>query len=319
MVIVNRAMLAAAISVAILATAAHAQWTVTRLNPNGYTFSVAYGVPSGTQQAGVVATNTVGRASLWSGTAASWINLNPAGATESTAFGASLTQQVGLATVGGVYGAGLWSGTAGSWVSLHPVGAGESTAYCTTGTQQAVLAVVGGRLVASLWSGTAASWINLSPAGSTDCYVNGMFGTQQVGSANVGGIGRASLWSGTAASWEDLSLVLTGSWSDTNAKGIWSDGSFTYVIGQGINNATGNLEALLWKRPNTTVCLADVVRDNVVDGTDFVACINSFEVGNVAVDAAANVAGGGANGLAPDGIIDGSDFVAFINAFSAGC
>ncbi len=59
--------------------------------------------------------------------------------------------------------------------------------------------------------------------------------------------------------------------------------------------------------------------DGIVDGSDFVAFINSFSTGDGAIDPLAYVAGGGADGLAPDGVIDGSDFIAFINAFAAGC
>ncbi len=59
--------------------------------------------------------------------------------------------------------------------------------------------------------------------------------------------------------------------------------------------------------------------DGLVDGADFIAFINSFSVGDPAIDALADVAGGGPDGLWPDGIIDGADFIAFINAFSAGC
>ena len=59
--------------------------------------------------------------------------------------------------------------------------------------------------------------------------------------------------------------------------------------------------------------------DGIVDGADFVAFINSFSTGDVAVDPLADVAGGGGSGEQPDGIIDGADFIAFINAFSAGC
>ena len=66
-------------------------------------------------------------------------------------------------------------------------------------------------------------------------------------------------------------------------------------------------------------CLADVNHDGIVDGSDFIAFINSFGSGDVAIDPLADVAGAGASGLLPDGIIDGSDFIAFINAFGAGC
>lgn len=59
--------------------------------------------------------------------------------------------------------------------------------------------------------------------------------------------------------------------------------------------------------------------DGTVDGTDFIAFINSFGVGDAAVDPVADVAGGGGDGLEPDGTIDGTDFIAFINAFGVGC
>ncbi|MCP2732656.1 GC-type dockerin domain-anchored protein, partial [Limnofasciculus baicalensis] len=63
--------------------------------------------------------------------AASWVDLTPAGATESVAFAASGGQQAGGAIVGGVRRASLWSGTAASWVDLHafvPAGFSQSTA-----------------------------------------------------------------------------------------------------------------------------------------------------------------------------------------------
>jgi len=64
-------------------------------------------------------------------------------------------------------------------------------------------------------------------------------------------------------------------------------------------------------------CIADINGDQIIDGGDFTLFINSFGVGDVSIDANADVAGGIPSG--GDGIIDGSDFVAFINAFAAGC
>ncbi len=58
-------------------------------------------------------------------------------------------------------------------------------------------------------------------------------------------------------------------------------------------------------------CLADVNNDGTVDGNDFTAFINSYGVGDPAIDPIADVN--------LDGVIDGNDFVAFINAFGAGC
>jgi MYXO-CTERM domain-containing protein len=108
------------------------------------------------------------RASLWSGTAASWVDLRPAGAGPSVAFAISGGQQVGYAEVRGWPRASLWSGTAASWVNLNPAGLLSSNAWAISGGQQVGWANVGGAQHASLWSGTAASWVDLHaflPAG----------------------------------------------------------------------------------------------------------------------------------------------------------
>ena len=65
---------------------------------------------------------------------------------------------------------------------------------------------------------------------------------------------HASLWHGTAASWVDLSLDLTGSWRDTFARSIWSDGTTLFIVGEGINVAANRTEALLWTRPVPEPC-----------------------------------------------------------------
>lgn len=189
-----------------LISAAHAQWTVTVLNPTGAASSFAYGV-SGGQQVGTSLLAGVDRASLWSGTADSWVDLSPAGATSSTAFGVSGEQQVGEAWIGGVARASLWSGTAASWMDLSPAGATSSRAQGIGGGQQVGSAMLDGIHRASLWAGTAASRVDLHPAGSTLSRAFDTNGTQQVGFAIFNGWHRASLWSGTAASWVDLSPV----------------------------------------------------------------------------------------------------------------
>lgn len=61
-------------------------------------------------------------AGCWSGTAASWVDLNPVGCYRSTAYDVWGGYQVGYA-IGNVTGnqdhASLWNGTAGSWMDLH--------------------------------------------------------------------------------------------------------------------------------------------------------------------------------------------------------
>jgi hypothetical protein len=79
--------------------------------------------------------------------------------------------------------------------------------------------------------------------------------------------------------------------------------------------------------PPSACSLADIVGggaggdepDGTVDGSDFIAFVNSFAIGDASIDPKADVAGGGNDGLSPDGTIDGSDFIAFINAFAIGC
>jgi hypothetical protein len=68
-----------------------------------------------------------------------------------------------------------------------------------------------------------------------------------------------------------------------------------------------------------TVSGAASCGDGTVDGSDFIAFINSFSTGDPAVDPLADLAGGGDDGLEPDGTIDGTDFITFINAFAIGC
>jgi len=69
-------------------------------------------------------------------------------------------------------------------------------------------------------------------------------------------------------------------------------------------------------------CLADVTTDGTIDGSDFIAFINAFGIGDASIDPVADVGGGNdpsRDAGGPDGTIDGTDFIAFINAFAAGC
>ncbi len=191
------------IATASLAATAHAQWTVTNLRPAGATYSEARAA-NGRQQVGYAEVGGVYRASLWSGTAASWVDLNPAGSDFSAAWAVSGGQQAGSAVIDGLTHASLWSGTAASWVSLHPAGSTWSDVTAASGGQQVGSVKFGGLFDnASLWSGTAASWINLNPAGSIWSYATAVSGGQQVGFVMLA-TDHACLWSGTAASWIDL-------------------------------------------------------------------------------------------------------------------
>jgi hypothetical protein len=185
---------------------------------------------------------------MWTGTAASGVDLSPTGMTESGILGTGGYYQVGFASVGsGPNHASLWTGsTAASWIDLHPIGATDSNARAAFGTTQQVGdATINGASHASLWTGTAASWVDLNPAGAIESIAYGTIGSEQVGYAWIGGSPRASLWSGTAASWVDLSAFLPPGYTDSYAFSITRDANGTYVIGQAGNSSS--TVAVLWK------------------------------------------------------------------------
>lgn len=129
--------------------------------PTNPTHSYATAVGDG-QQVGWVVTNSGStKACVWSGTAASYVNLDPGVSTHSAAFGAGGGKQVGFAKVLGEFRASLWSGTAASWVNLHPIVAVSSAAYAIHGEHVVGKVSIAGVDHASLWSSTAASWVDL--------------------------------------------------------------------------------------------------------------------------------------------------------------
>jgi hypothetical protein len=160
----------------------------------GYTESHAYAV-SGGQQVGFVEKHELwidpssgeeywgdlSHASLWSGTAESWVDLHPRKwGGSSRAYDVSDGQQVGY-TFSSSYGwevsqgACMWSGSAKSWVNLHPSGYDGSEARAVSHGYQAGIAWSSydpdwwpGLSHAGVWSGTPESWVDLHhflPAG----------------------------------------------------------------------------------------------------------------------------------------------------------
>ncbi len=87
---------------ACLTTTTHAlaQWTSIDLHPDSATESHALGVGDG-QQVGYAVVGNRKVASLWEGTAATWVSLDPAGASESVAYRTRGGVQVGYAVIGG--------------------------------------------------------------------------------------------------------------------------------------------------------------------------------------------------------------------------
>lgn len=247
---------------------AHGQWTVTSLHPAGAAESRALAVADG-QQVGFVRFGTQQNASLWSGTAASWIDLHPAGAVRSIAKSVNNGQQAGEVVVSdGAGHASVWSGTAASWVDLNPAGSGGSSASGTSGTQQVGEASVGVTSGACLWNGTAASWIAL---GGSNSAAYATSGTQQVGRTGD----HASLWSGTTASHVDLhpGVALR---------------SFAIAIGDGQQGGyvqVGNPSffytsyASLWT--GTAASWVNLHVGESIDGSGVAAVRGGYQVGNI--------------------------------------
>lgn len=215
---------------------------------------------SGSQQGGHVfqafGYDWFSRASLWSGSAASWVNLHPAGGqTHSSVRGMAGTQQVGWTAWSGVHPerAALWHSTAASYISLHPIGSTYSEAFATNGTQQVGYFINSAFIQhAALWSGTADSVVSLNPTGATAARALGISGQYQVGWATIGGVQRAGLWSGTADSWVDLHELLPGGasqWRWSQANSVWTDGNIIRIAGYA-NALSGHDLAMLWEFEN---------------------------------------------------------------------
>lgn len=203
-------------------TGPHAgMWTGTAeswvdLNPTGAEFSGARAVYGGSQGGFVHMpewTTAWGsallHASLWSGSADNWVDLNPNGAANSGINGMDGRQQVGCAAFtvsmsGAVSHAGYWQGTAESWVDLNPTLASLSTAV-----------------------GVSNGW--------------------QVGYIiDEDNQTRASIWQGTASSWLDLNSLLPSYYTRSMALGVEASGNDVWVVGYAHNSDTNRDEAMLW-------------------------------------------------------------------------
>jgi hypothetical protein len=145
---------------------------------------------------------------VWSGTADSAVELNPADSSTSQANGVSGGQQVGYGYVPSR--ALLWSGSADTKVELHPAGYESSEANATNGAQQA--------------------------------------GSGFVGDASAGVMHRHALvWSGSAESAVDLNQFLPPGYTDAAATGIDAAGNVVGWASRGPSDIPANVHAVLWR------------------------------------------------------------------------
>jgi hypothetical protein len=159
-----------------------------------------------------------GKAAIWSGTPASYMNLNPTGMVNSEILAASSAQQAGWTKAPGQdrWTATLWSGSAASAVSLAPLNSIGSKTQAMTETHQGGFVMYQGQpgegtiSHAAMWQGTASSFLDLNPPGYVGSGITGMFGDQQVGGAQAGPFGRAAMWLGTPESFRTMHPFSTG-------------------------------------------------------------------------------------------------------------
>jgi hypothetical protein len=224
----------------------------TNLHPAGYTNdsqanSSITGL-SATRQVGYVASDfnfgTSNRhAYTWAGTAASAIDLNPAGSTSSTASAIGGTQIVGRvkgSVTSNAIHAALWTGTSSTFVDLNPTSIIDSQANAVANGIQ-VGSGMAGNIHAYLWAGTAASAVDLNPAGSTQSRAYATTGTEQGGSGlTITGPTHAIYWTGTTAD----SAV------DLNPLGFSSSEIYGMApgieVGYGFSDAAVKNHALAW-------------------------------------------------------------------------
>ena len=162
--------------------------------PLGYQTSTAYAI-HGNQQVGFgVAQDHNQHALLWTGSAASVVDLSlgPAGIGYATATDGD--QQVGVVS-GGIGGdAALWSGTAASFVNLNPSGYDQSYAQGVFGDIQVGYGTQhGGGTNALLWHGTASSFTVLAVGAEAMGISRGQV-VGLTGNSRPGSLRDAAIW-----------------------------------------------------------------------------------------------------------------------------
>jgi hypothetical protein len=231
--------------------------TLTDLNPGqlGVVSSQATAT-SGAEQVGYGnASNAQPHALLWHNTAASAVDLHPAGFDSSQALGTDGVHQVGQGTIDNPPSghALLWTGTATSMVDLNPAGYG-TTAVGVSGNEQVGY---GARTAdtsnhALLWHGTADSLINLHPTAlaAAASYAIATNGTQQVGYITTDGspYTRAVVWSGSADSAVDLETLLPANFYNSSALSIDAAGN---IFGVALADNGADWHAVEWTPTST--------------------------------------------------------------------
>jgi hypothetical protein len=275
---------------------------------------------SGNRQFGwtrLSAAATQDTAAMWSGSAASYVNMNPTGAVASRIHAAAGDRQGGGASWGSGGRALIWSSAPNSFISLHPglpytgsiiIGMSEFQQVGSVGTFPQWPWPH-----AALWHGTPESFVDLDPPAA--------FGYSELlatcGTAQVGYIAPesgvyAGIWFGTAASFLNLHQYLPPGSGESYATSIATDGVNYYVGGYAYYPALGN-QAFLWIGPVPNSCYVNCDASTAAPAlnvADFTCFLQRFAAG----ESYANCDG---STTAP--VLNVGDFTCFLQRFAAGC
>jgi hypothetical protein len=222
--------------------------TAIDLHPSGWAYSGASGTSLGNQVGNAwSADGSASHAIVWSGSAASAIDITPPGynagvsAISGTDVGGAM---VSLSNPYGYGVAALWHGFNNAPINMSPA-PGDPTVgsgiFCLSGNQQGGYVYYSSTNLqhAVIWSGTPGSMVDLNPDASiVNSYVQGTNGTQQCGTAQINGYAHqqcgtaqingyahAAVWSGSASSFVDLQTFLPSNVLYSNAYAIDADGN----------------------------------------------------------------------------------------------
>lgn len=214
----------------------------------GYTSTDARAVSSG-MQVGLATHYQSGQihAALWTGTADSFVDLHPAGATQSRGLATDGTLQGGWASLpgGGDHEAVIWSGTPESVINLAPDGALRSQVNAMApGVQVGRFSYQSENPHAAMWSGSADSLIDMNPQGAIGLELYGTSGQIHTGSTIFSSFGNAGVWFGDDPnSFVNLHDYLPPEYFVSSALDVSMVGDTIYVVGTATRGPT---EAWLW-------------------------------------------------------------------------
>lgn len=202
-------------------------------------------------------------AARWSGSAASFVDLHPAGFTRSWVSGAGDGQPVGSAYAGDTPHAVLWAGGSGATIDLTPPGFAASAVDATGGLQ---VGTAGGH--AAVWAGSAASFVDLTawiPADFSSATAEGV-DVSPDGTVTIVGHGYVPSRSRTEALvWQSI----PGLPGDMNC-----DGVLDLLDIQPFATALVDAAAYSAAFPDCDLNKADMSANGAIDGADIAPFVN---------------------------------------------